>query len=312
VQIGLPLGARQPAAERVESVAILGESLARLRLLGEEPVRQMQRSLALRGQLTPLAIVARGDGVLEIIDGLKRLRAARDLGWAELRVRELRLEPVEAKAAMWVLNQGRGLTELEEAWLVRSLYREDQVPQPHIARLLGRDKSWVSRRLLLAEELSQVVEGDVRLGLLAVRAAVELARLPRGNQAVVAEVVVRRGLTCAQTARLVTAWLACEDEASRTALLAQANELEAGRSPARRPARTHAEEILGDVGTLTRTAARLQARLTARPLAALGERASSLVADALRGLAPVLAALGGTLEHLTRKEPSPNAAVAQP
>ena len=65
---------------------------------------------------------------------------------------------------------------------MRSLYRDDGLRQPEIARRLGRHKSWVCRRLMLVEALDPAVQADVRLGLLAPRAAAPDARLPRGNQ----------------------------------------------------------------------------------------------------------------------------------
>jgi hypothetical protein len=47
---------------------------------------------------------------------------------------------------------------------------------------MGRHKSWGLRRLMLVESLDPGVQADVRLGLIAVLAAVAVSRLPRGNQ----------------------------------------------------------------------------------------------------------------------------------
>jgi hypothetical protein len=44
-------------------------------------------------------------------------------------------------------------------------------------------------------------QADIRLGLIAPRAAFALAALPRGNQVVASAVVIRRALTLAQTDR---------------------------------------------------------------------------------------------------------------
>ena len=77
--------------------------------------------------------------------------------------------------------------QLEEAWLVRSLYRDDALTQPQIAVLLGRHKSFVCRRLTLAEGLSYWITASVWLGLLLATAAVELGRLQRCNQDAVAQ-----------------------------------------------------------------------------------------------------------------------------
>jgi len=145
--------------DRVVEIAELRETHAGLRLLDEGSVRAMRESLVRHGQLMALAAYREGAGALEVIDGFKRLHAARELGWVLLRVRILPVGVAEAKAAIGILNHGRGLSELEEAWLVRSLYREDALTQPQIGRLLGRHKSWVSRRLLLAEGLDEAVPG---------------------------------------------------------------------------------------------------------------------------------------------------------
>lgn len=305
----------EASGDRLAHLGELGESLGRLRLLEHERLRQMQLSLLCHGQLTPLTVFVSQEG-LEVIDGFKRLRAARELGWSEIRIRELLADLAQAKVAMLVCNQGRGLSELEEAWLIRSLHRDDRLPQPQIARLLSRDKSWVYRRLLLAEGLCEAVQGDVRLGLLSARSAAELGRLSRDNQAATAEIVVRRGLTCGQTARLVAALCACPDRASREALLAAQQKEQASlpaRGPARKRPRTPAEQVLGEVTTITQICARLQARLHAQPPETLGERAGALVASALEELLPVLAALGRTIERVSRvpqtKEHSGHAAV---
>src|SRR5579863_8401337 len=108
----------------VVPVTSLGERLGALRLCEPGAVEQMQRSLSSHGQLTPLVVFEAGAG-LETIDGFKRVRAARTLGWKELRAVALDLGPIEAKLAFGVLHEHGGLTELEQAWLIRSLHRED-------------------------------------------------------------------------------------------------------------------------------------------------------------------------------------------
>src|SRR5262245_16743610 len=289
--------------ERVAPLTELGESLAALRLLDARAVSGMRESLLRHGQLTAVSAYPPPDkpSGLELVDGFIRLRAARELGWVELRVRVLGVDTTEAKAAMHLLNDRRGLCELEEAWLVRSLYREDGLSQPEIGRLLARHKSWVSRRLMLAESLDEAVQADVRLGLLAARTAEELARLPRVNQRPAAEAVVRRGLTHHQTQRLVARVLE-RPEGERAAALREAldgalDAADPGRVHGLKPERTPAQWLVADAAALTRIGARLQARLWERPLAALGEPAARLVLDALAGLGPVLVALQRSIER---------------
>ena len=301
--VGMPV---IPSPEdHVVEIADLLETHARLRLLDDGSVRQMRESLERYGQLMALAAYRPRDGLprrLEVVDGFKRLRAARELGWILLRVRVLAVDAAEAKAAIGILNHGRGLSEIEEAWLVRSLHRDDALTQPQIGRLLGRHKSWVSRRLLLAEGLDETVQADVRLGLVAASTATAVARLPRCNQHTAAQAVMRRGLTKHQTERLAAEVLARPPADRGTALreaVERVPEIIGGPGSGRvhRPERTPAQWLVADIAALTRICARLQARLWERPLAALGDPAARLVADGLLGLAPVLTALGRTVDR---------------
>ena len=86
----------------------------------------VRRSLDQYGQLAAVTLFAERDG-LQMIDGFKRVRAARALGWATVVARIDDVGAVDAKLRLRELHDRRGLTELEEAWLVRSLYREDRL-----------------------------------------------------------------------------------------------------------------------------------------------------------------------------------------
>jgi ParB/RepB/Spo0J family partition protein len=289
----------------------LGESHAGLRVLDGGSVGAMRELLRRHGQLMPVVAYAAPEAkeappTFEIVDGFKRLRGARELGWKTLRVRVLGLAGAEAKAAISVLNGGRGLSGLEEAWVVRALYREEHLSQPAIGQLLGRDKSWVSRRLLLAEGLDDGVQVDVRLGLLAARTAEALCRLPRGNQQQAAEIVMKQGLTQHQTEHWVKELCglgANEQEAALEQVLEGLAELPhlPSRGRRRHRERTPAQEIADDVSTLLRVCGRLQARLHARPLVALGAPAQALVGEGLAGLVPVLVALRDTILRITEE-----------
>src|SRR3977135_464296 len=93
----------------------------------------VRRSLVLHGQLSALTLFTAGDG-LEIIDGFKRVRAARALGWPTLLARIDDVGSIDAKLRLGELHDRRGLTEIEEAWLARPLYREGRAPPPGSAR----------------------------------------------------------------------------------------------------------------------------------------------------------------------------------
>jgi hypothetical protein len=119
-----------------------------------------------------------------LVDGFKRLRAARTLkGMEQLQARRLDVDEQGAKAAVYNLNRaGQRPMELEEAWIVHALVREDGLSQVEAAQLLGRHKSWVNRRLAMLERLCETAKEELRLGLLTPALARQLTRLPQGNQ----------------------------------------------------------------------------------------------------------------------------------
>ena len=177
-------------------LAEIGEAYARYRLHDAAAEEAMARSLRRYGQIAPLVVCLR-DGRVELIDGFKRAAAARHLSMAQLSARLLDADDRAAKAAIFCLNRGGGRTrDLEEAWIVQALVREDGLSQVEVAELLGRHKSWVSRRLAMIERLSDRAREDLRLGLLTPASARQLTRLPPGNQDELVSVVRRDSLSC--------------------------------------------------------------------------------------------------------------------
>lgn len=288
---------------RVE-IAPLGDRLAQLRLCDPSALAAVRSSLEQHGQLSAVTLFIEQDG-LEILDGFKRVRAARALGWPMMLARIDDVDIVDAKLRLCELHDRRGLTELEEAWLVRSLYREDGLGQSEIARRMRRHKSWVCRRLMLIESLDTAVQADVRLGLLAPRAAIAVARLPRGNQHAASTVVVRRGLTVRQTELLVGEVLELDPAARAELLVRRMDTLASGCKPGTRPTRAtrnEADWMSADVARIRDHAARLEARLLATPLATLASGAAEILRDALVRLSPVLRALDGAIGAATARK----------
>ncbi len=140
------------------------------------------------------------------------------------------------------------------------------------------------------------MQADVRLGLLAPRAAVLVAALPRGNQSAASAVVIRRGLTVGQTALLVREVADAAEPDARAAVLARWSEGCRSARPGGRAREAHgiAETIAIDAATLQRSAGRLQAGLLATPLAAMGP-AADVLRKSLGDLDGVLRALSKTI-----------------
>ncbi len=186
------------------SLAAIGRRYERLRIVNPRADKSIYRSMATYGQFLPVVATDDADGTMELLDGFKRLRAARALELPTLRVRVMRVGDRAGKAMLLQLNwQVRTISAIEESLTVRSLHREDGLSQVEIANLLGRHKSWVCRRLALIERLCDEALERVRLGLITVSICRELVRLPRDNQEPVLEAVCRHRLTCRETHRLI-------------------------------------------------------------------------------------------------------------
>ena len=204
------------------ALTAIDRRFAALRLISPVALRRLRGSIEREGIRHPVLVSSAVESQRWVLlDGFKRVRVAEELALASLWARAVAFDAAQSKAAIVHCNQGQpGLSEVEEAWIVRALCREHRLTQASVGQLLGRDKSWVCRRLQLAEALDATLQDDLRLGLLSATAARELARLPRGNQRPAAQAVRDHQLTSRQTARLVQRLEASTDPAARHAVLA--------------------------------------------------------------------------------------------
>jgi ParB-like chromosome segregation protein Spo0J len=297
------------APVRTVVLEALGERLSRLRLCKPTANEHMRRSLEQHGQLTAVTAFHDGDQ-LQLVDGFKRLRAADQLGWSSIRVRVLEHDEAAATATIIALHEHRGLSEIEEGWIVRFLCRNHGLSQGAVARLMSRHKSWVSRRLLLVEGLAEVVQADVRLGLLSARSALAVAALPRGNQQQAAELVMGRGMTTRQVEAMVRRLREHDSDEARALQLAQwpnasaVTISDAGRT---RP-RSEAEQLLTDVAALMRIALRVEIHLLETPIRVDGPE---VIREALGELAVLLSTLDRAITRALALQDKADAALAQ-
>jgi ParB-like chromosome segregation protein Spo0J len=196
------------------------ERFRRYRLSPPEAEREIVESLRRYGQIAPV-VVCLCDGEFLLIDGFKRLTAARSIkGFETLRTRAMECDERSAKAAMYNLNRvGRGVQEIEEAWIVHSLVREDGLSQVEAAELLSHHKSWVCRRLALLERLCPAARQDLSLGLLSPTQARHLVRLPVGNQVEALDVARRDSLSSQEFQGVINLLLASGTPAKKAFVL---------------------------------------------------------------------------------------------
>ena len=169
------------------------------------PVELLRTTLApLRGERTergsvlaplPLRVVALADGAYEVLDGFKRLALWRGEKRSEVPVVVESAEGVQMKARLLAANRpSRTSSPMDEARVVKSLVDEDGLSVPAVGKLLGRKKTWVSRRLIIAGKLAPELACRLDSGALALAVAIDLCAFGKGEQMRLAETVRRHAL----------------------------------------------------------------------------------------------------------------------
>jgi ParB/RepB/Spo0J family partition protein len=213
----------------------IGESYSRLRLVYPKAEKAMERSIRKYGQISPVVVGQPEGSRYEMVDGFKRLRACKKLGQEWLSGKVLAGKGRALKSAILYLNMKvRSIDDLEQGMIIQSFYRQDGLNQVEIAKLLDRDKSWVSRRLSLVERLCEEVIEQMRLGLVSSSMGRELARLPRGNQSQALQTLQKYHFTVRETARLVSLLLS-EPSWNQESILSFPEVILSERQPTRPP-----------------------------------------------------------------------------
>ena len=127
---------------------------APLRLQRHRLVNNLMTSLEEHGQLVPVVVVPSVNNQWILMDGYLRVNALRRLGKDTLAAEVWGCDPAEALLTLLTEHQSRAWETIEEALLLQELYTQHGLSQSSIATRMGRDHSWVSRRLSLLEGLT--------------------------------------------------------------------------------------------------------------------------------------------------------------
>lgn len=186
-------------------------SLSEIRFMHYGRALKVEKSMQVNGQLQP--VVARAyNGFYQLIDGFKRFYAAEILMMDSLESRVLDISLAQAKVLLLSYNRTLQTMEIwEEALILQDLQKTHNMDQKQLAKLTGRSRSWVSRRLSLIGKIDPEVAADIRMGALSGSHARVLMKLPRGNQATVARTIIDCGLSTRQSDLVVRVWLDTED-----------------------------------------------------------------------------------------------------
>lgn len=155
---------------------------AHIRVKNEARVRRLADSISRHGQLEAMLTVSGQDGRLILVDGYQRQAALRYLGQDTSLV--VVVDGPESQALYQLLiNRGERQWEaIEEAGLLQELHRRFGCSLTEIGSRIGRDKSYVKRRLDLLESLPEEILSQILAGVISTWAASRvLVPLARAN-----------------------------------------------------------------------------------------------------------------------------------
>ena len=131
-------------------------------------------SIENHGQLMPVVVVPLSTNRWILMDGYLRLKALRRLGKDTVDIEVWACNPAQALLALLMGHQSRAWEAIEEALLLQELHTQHGMSQSDIAKKIGRDQSWVSRRLSLLAQMPESIQQAMMTGKISLWSAVRI------------------------------------------------------------------------------------------------------------------------------------------
>lgn len=148
---------------------------AHLHTQNSRTLETLASSIEQYGQLVPVIIVPEEKvNQWTLIDGYHRVRALKRLGKDTIEA-EVWNCPIEEALIMLFKNHAlRSSGLLEEALLLHELHTQHNLSQQTLAKRVGRNQSWISRRLSLVEHLPESILENLSKGRLSLWTGVRI------------------------------------------------------------------------------------------------------------------------------------------
>ena len=157
---------------------------AHIRVKNEARVRRLADSISRHGQLEAMLTVESQDNRLILVDGYQRHAALKYLGQDTGLIKIVDESESQTLCQLLIHRGERQWEAIEEAGLIQELHRRFSYSLSEIGRRIGRDKSYVKRRMDLLESLPEEILSQVIAGAISTWAANRvLIPLARANPA---------------------------------------------------------------------------------------------------------------------------------
>ena len=163
-------------------IHLLDLRYAHTRIKNDMVLAKMQNSITRYGQIVPALAVPENNNFI-LIDGYLRLKALMACGHDCIKLQVIEENEADSLFVMLAKNNDRQWEVIEQAALIQELHSRFTYSFGEIARRLGRDKSWVKRRLDLIDFLPEEIKQAVITGKLSTWSASHvLVPLSRVNE----------------------------------------------------------------------------------------------------------------------------------
>jgi len=186
-------------------IHLLDLRYAHTRIKNAAALAKMQNSIIRYGQIVPALAVPENNKFI-LIDGYLRLKALKACGHDCIKLQVIEESEADSLFVMLAKNNDRQWEVIEQAGLIQELHSRFTYSFGEIARRLGRDKSWVKRRLDLIDSLPEEIRQAVMTGKLSTWSAshvlVPLSRVNEKDACQLTEKLLRDPLSTRELARL--------------------------------------------------------------------------------------------------------------
>jgi len=180
------------ASSKAVDIHLLELRYAHTRVMKTSGFRRLRNSIETYGQIVPALVVEDTKKKLVLIDGYLRVQALLACGQDQVLIDLLNDNEQNAMFSLLNKSSERQWEAIEQAVLIQEMHRRFGFNLGNIAQRLGRNKSWVKRRLDLVEALPDRILKVVLSGRLSTWAASRvIAPLARANASDAEKLVVQ-------------------------------------------------------------------------------------------------------------------------
>ena len=184
--------------EQIE-IAHLDLKYSHTRIRNINAVTRMSESMERFGQISPVIVVPAKPFGCTLMDGYIRIAALKRCGKDTVNAQVWQCSEQDAILQVLARTQDRKWEVFEQAVLIQELKIHFQFSHARIAGFLGKDKSFVTRRLALLDSLDDKMREHIRTGALSVwsatRVLVPLARANPEHAAMLTENLAKEAIS---------------------------------------------------------------------------------------------------------------------